>query len=122
MAPKVDLIIIDGTDSENDALPEVQGDGGDSSSDGSDSSTEGMVGFDGDSSSDSSSEDESMDSSSTEKGESMEEDESSEAVESSEDEDVCICETCIWERQHNMIVRGVFSVLICSFDASYCST
>ena len=51
MAPKVDLIIIDGTDSENDALPEVQGDGGDSSSDGSDSSTEGMVGFDGDSSS-----------------------------------------------------------------------
>ena len=47
MAPKVDLIIIDGTDSENDALPEVQGDGGDSSSDGSDSSTEGMVGLTG---------------------------------------------------------------------------
>ena len=42
--------------------------------------------------------------------------------EESMSEDVCICETCIWEREHNMIVRGGFSVLMCSFDSSCCST
>ena len=108
MAPKV-YIILDDTDSDDDAMPEVEVAQADSSSTEHDSSTDAMVGFEGDSSStgNSSSANEPMDASSA--------DESTDNGESSDDEDECGCETCIYEREHHMVIRGSFNVLVMFF-------
>ena len=72
MAPKV-YIILDDTDSDDDAMPEVEVAQADSSSTEHDSSTDAMVGFEGDSSStgNSSSANEPMDASSADESTAM---------------------------------------------------